>query len=441
MQALGGRLLLAAFLALSLAACGPADGAPARPDPVRLYGADGNMSNAFGLEFRDRPGLLAGMKGTAPLTALTESFKTRLQTVSPELDDFAYAAETYDAVVISALAAELAGTTRSRQLAPYVNGVTTAGRMCDSVAACLALARAGRDLHYRGVSLRRGGFTDAGEPAAASYATLHFGQADRLDQAKTEFVGAGDDSATTRQRPPAPHKRRKDAGAPLRIGGLLPYTGDQALQLPPMRTGAELAVAEINEAGGVLGKPVEWIEGDDGTNPAVARRTIAAHVAAGVDVIIGAGASGVTRAVLSDVLAAGVVLFSPSNTAADLSNDRDQGLYFRTAPSDVLQGRALADVILRDGAQRVAIIARDDAYGTGLADIVRAELERAGLPPTAIRADSYPADEATPPEIRARADGVRTFAPDAVLVIGFRESAAVIKALADAGVALHGSAG
>ena len=443
----GALLAATAALMLTGTACtsetpdpGDSGDAGATRRLVRLYGADGNMSNSFGAEFKERPGLLAGMKGTTPLTPLEQSFKGRLTAVDPKLDDFSYAAETYDAIVISAIAAELSRSTRSADVARFINGVTTVGTVCDSVPACLALARAGTDLQYRGISLRRGGFTDAGEPAAASYATLHFGTSDRLDDGKTEFVGAGDESATTRQespKPPVARKKRGKDAQPLRIGGLLPHTGSLALMLPPMAAAAKLAVDEINAAGGVQGRPVEWLNGDDGTNPEVAKRTVAAHIEAGVQVIIGAGASGVTRAVLPDVVKAGVVLFSPCNTAADLSTAQDRGLYFRTAPSDVLQGKALADVIMRDGSQKVAIVARDDAYGAGLQKIVKAELEEAGLAGEQIQTITYPSAEDAKPDFGAAAGQVKSFQPDGVLVIGFGESAAVIKALDAAGLQLN----
>jgi ABC-type branched-subunit amino acid transport system substrate-binding protein len=437
----GAFLAACAALLFTSAAC-KADRETTEPGetrPIRLYGTDGNMSNSFGDEFKERPGLLAGMKGTTPLTPLPESFTRRLRTVDPELDDFVFAAEAYDAVAIAAIATQLAGTTQPKQIARYINGVTTVGEVCDTVAACLAMARAGRDLQYRGVALRRGGFTDAGEPAAASYATLHFDQSDRLDESKTEFVGAGDESATTRLRSPNPRKRRNpaDDGVPLKIGGLLPSTGDLAFMLPPMQAGARLAIAEVNAAGGVFEQPVQWVDGDDGTSAVVARQTVASHKAKGVHVIIGAGASSISAAVLPDVVAAGLILFSPCNTAADLTTAKDQGLYFRTAPSDVLQGKALADVMLRDAVQRIAIVARDDGYGTGLQDIVRAELERAGVSAAAIRTMTYEAEARDEEQFAARAKEIKTFGPDAVVVIGFSESALMIKQLAAAGLELR----
>lgn len=433
----------ATFL-LATSACGTEEPEQAATQQVRLYGTDGNMLNSYPAELKDRAGLVDGMKGTTPLTPLPEDFKNRLRSVDPKLGDFLYSAEAYDAVVISAIAAQLAGTTDPAAIAKQIVGVTNDGQRCERVAECLTLARAGRDVEYRSVSLTRAGFTDAGEPSTASYGTLHF-DGQRLNDGKTEFVGAGDESAASTKAPPKAKKQRGDQtdrsdGSPLVLGGLLSQTGDLALAYPPISAGTKLAIREINAAGGVLGEPVVWIDGDDGTNPAVAKATVARHVAQKVHVIIGASASGISRAVLPDVVRAGKVLFSPSNTDASLTELDDNGLYFRTAPPDSLQGRALADVILRDGPQKIAIVARKDSYGEGLQGTVRAELERAGIGGDRLKLLTYdpPADaKANPVDFGAGAKEIKDFGAEAVLVIGFAESAEVIRALADAGVQIR----
>lgn len=434
-----------AALLLATSACGsdqPEEAATTTQ--VRLYGTDGNMQNSYADELKDRADLLNGMKGTTPLTQLPENFKERLRTVDPKLRDYLYSAESYDAVVIASLAAQLAGTTEPTEIAKQIIGVTNGGERCDEPAACLRLARDGQDIEYRGVSLDRAGFTDAGEPATASYATLHFDN-QKLNDGKTEFVGAGDESAASTKAPPPAKKQRggksyKGDGSPLVLGGLLPKTGDLALAYPPMAAGVGLAVREINAAGGVLGEPVTWVDGDDGTDPKVAKATVASHIAAGVHVIIGAGASGISRAVLPDVVAAKRILFSPSNTDAGLTAVDDKGLYFRTAPPDGLQGRALADVIMRDGPHKIVIVARKDSYGEGLQENVRAELERAGMGADRVKLLTYVPPEgasAPPVDFSSGAREIKTYGADAVLVIGFGESAKVITALADAGVQLR----
>jgi ABC-type branched-subunit amino acid transport system substrate-binding protein len=148
-------------------------------------------------------------------------------------------------------------------------------------------------------------------------------------------------------------------------------------------------------------------------------------------VIIGAGASGVTKAVLPQIVEAGVVLFSPSNTAAELTTADDRGLYFRTAPPDGLQASALADIIMRDGVRRIVIVARDDAYGVGLRDSVREVLLRAGLADADIKLITY--NNATPDFTRLGPE-VKDFNPDGVLIIGFNETADAINELFKVGI-------
>ncbi|MEU8180345.1 ABC transporter substrate-binding protein [Micromonospora sp. NPDC049044] len=435
-------LAACATILLATSACGDDKAKESSAQQVRLYGTDGNMLNTYPAELKERASLVDGMKGTTPLVPLPEDFKSRLKTVSPALTDYVYSAETYDAVVVAVLAAQLAGSTDPAAIAKQIVAVTNDGQRCEDPATCLALARNGQDVEYRGVSLTRAGFTDKGEPATASYATLTF-DGQQINDGKTEFVGAGIESAASTKAPPKPKKQRPTVDPdqkPLILGGLLPKTGDLSIAYPPMAAGAALAIREINAAGGALGKPVTWVDGDDGTNPAVAKATVAKHVTDGVSVIIGAGGSGISRAVLPDVVQAGKILFSPSNTDSSLTDVDDGGLYFRTAPPDSLQGRALADVILRDGSQKIVIVARKDSYGEGLQGTVRDELEKAGITGDRLKLLTYdpPADaKATPVDFSSGAKEIKDFGADAVLIIGFGESASVIRSLADSGVQIR----
>ena len=397
---------------------------------VRLYGSDGNMLNAVGERLKDYPDGLRGMKGTAPFTRLSRTFRDRLRTVDAKLKDDLYAGESYDAVAIAALAAQIAGSTRSRAIAAQINGVTTGGTACDTLTGCLRLARDGRDIAYKGISLRLGGFTDAGEPAAGTYGVLRFELGNKLDENETEFVPAGDPTQASKRPPPSPGPPA-NGEAPLRIGALLPHTGSLSSAGPPMFAGAQLAVRELNAAGGVLGRDVQWFDGDDGTDAEKAKATVQRLITAGVQVIVGAGASGITKAVLPLAVRAGVVLFSPCNTAAELTRAADDGLYFRTAPPDGLQATALTDIIMRDGVRKLAIVARDDAYGKGLMDSVRERLLQAGLATGDIKTVPYDSEQ---PDFSGLGSDIKSFAPDGVLVIGFDESAEAIGSLLKAGM-------
>jgi ABC-type branched-subunit amino acid transport system substrate-binding protein len=398
------------------------------PLVVRLYGSDANMTSSLKDKLADAPGLLAGMTGTSPLLALPESFQQRLRGVDPSLVDYGYAAEAYDAVLLAALAAESARTTAPVTVAKYVVGASTSGTVCESAATCLPLAKAGRDFAYRGVSMRRSGLNDIGEPSSASYGTLHFGRDNTINTNLTEFIGAGDESlASTTAAPPFtayPGGGRKPPA--LKVGGLMPHTGRLAFRSPPRFAAARLAVADVNAAGGVLGQPVEWVDGDDGTDATVAAATVDRFVGLGVQVIIGASSSSVTKSVIPKIAAAGRILISPSSTSDELSSVADNGLFFRTAPADTLQARALTDVIMRDGMRRVTILAREDAYGLGLQKNVKANLVAAGMAESAIDLVSYPI---TGEDFAGIASRVRTAAPDAVLILGYDETALIVKAL------------
>jgi ABC-type branched-subunit amino acid transport system substrate-binding protein len=146
--------------------------------------------------------------------------------------------------------------------------------------------------------------------------------------------------------------------------------------------------------------------------------------------------------VLPKAVAAGRILFSPSATSEALSQIEDKGLFFRTAPSDKLQARALADILMRDGAAKVALVARDDDYGRGLSSGVLSDLTGSGLKAGNIRLLSYKVKEKYGPDdrnelFRPLAQMIKEFGPDAVVVIGFEESALLIKAFKDEGVAFQ----
>ena len=407
---------------LLVAGCGTTSPSlPAQPVPTeapKLYGADGNMGSALGAAFKDQPGALVGMKGTTPLTPLTAEFASRLHTVDPQLSSLVYTGEAYDAVAIVAIAAEYARTTDPVTLAKYLVGVTTVGAVCETVPACLALARQGKDLQYRGVAMQHSGLTDVGEPSSATYGAVSFGRDNQIDTNRTEYVGAGDEKSQSSTASPAPVKVAR--ATPLKIGGLLPHTGRLASFGPPLTAAVRLAISDVNAAGGVGGAPVTWIDGDDGTSAQVATATFDRLVGQGAQVVIGAGASSVTKAIIPKVVAAGRILISPTSTSDELTTVDDNGLFFRTAPADTLQAKALTDVIMRDGPHRVAVISIDESYGNGLAETVQANLVLAGVQAGNIRRAKYPAKENYDP----KQDTTGIFTP-----IADHESALLIKAL------------
>src|SRR3954471_12401080 len=164
--------------------------------------------------------------------------------------------------MLIAMASQSAGSTQATAFGPYVNALTVGGDKCSDFAACLAIINAGGDVDYDGFSGPLS-FTDAGEPAQASFGLLHFGEDNKLDDSKTEYVLAGDVANASSNEGPAV-VTGAPTGGPLVIGTLLPLTGSLAFLGPPEVAGVKLAIQDINAAGGVVGQPVQLVEGDSG---------------------------------------------------------------------------------------------------------------------------------------------------------------------------------
>jgi ABC-type branched-subunit amino acid transport system substrate-binding protein len=212
----------------------------------------------------------------------------------------------------------------------------------------------------------------------------------------------------------------------LQIGSLLPATGELAALGPPMFAAAQLAVTEINDAGGVNGQPVDYRIGDEGG--ANAGPTVDGHLDAGIDMILGAASTAVSEEHFDRIIDACTIMFSPANTGANFTVAEDDGMYFRTAPTDVLQGRVLAQLAQEDSVGTAAILARDDGYGESLAFLVREPLEANGV--DVVAEQLYDPDS---PDIQAGVDAVLAADPGALFVIGYDESSAFVQALWDEG--------
>ncbi|MBT2405020.1 MULTISPECIES: ABC transporter substrate-binding protein [unclassified Streptomyces] len=216
----------------------------------------------------------------------------------------------------------------------------------------------------------------------------------------------------------------------LRLGYVLPETGQLAFLGPPMIESLKYAVKTINDNGGVLGKPIPAVvSGDEAGQEAVAAQSADRVLARGVDAIIGAAASGMSLAIIDRVTGAGVAQCSGSNTAPTFTDYDDGGYYFRTAPSDALQGPVLAKVVQEDGKKRVALVARADDYGRGLLESTKKALEDKGV--DVVLADTYDAKATNFDQVVQK---VRNAKPDAAVVISFEEGAQILQGLIEAGL-------
>jgi branched-chain amino acid transport system substrate-binding protein len=217
----------------------------------------------------------------------------------------------------------------------------------------------------------------------------------------------------------------------LTIGGLLPETGSLAFLGPPEIAGALLAVEDINAAGGVLGSDVVWIPGDSGdTSTDIANTTVDGELAAGVQAIIGAASSSVSFTVIDKITGAGVIHFSPANTSEQFTNYNDNGLYFRTAPSDFLQGQVLAEQVLDNGSLTAGVIYRQEPYGQGLANRFRDVYTSLGGEVTDFIA--YPPEGTT--NFDAEVDQLAQSDPEAIVVISFEEGSIILETMHARGI-------
>ena len=168
----------------------------------------------------------------------------------------------------------------------------------------------------------------------------------------------------------------------IKIGVILGFTGPIESLTPPMGDGAEFAMKEVTDSGKPLGGASVTSVRADSTCIDAAAATAAAErliTSDGVKGIMGADCSGVTGAILANVaLANGVVMISPSATSPGLSTAEDNGLFFRTAPSDARQGVVMTEVLMEQGIKEVAVTYTNNDYGKGLADSFAAAFEAAG---------------------------------------------------------------
>ncbi len=172
------------------------------------------------------------------------------------------------------------------------------------------------------------------------------------------------------------------AGHEINIGVLMGFTGPTESLTPGWAESAELALSEVNASGRLLdGKVLVPLRADTTCVDASAATASADALVTSNNVaaIVGAVCSGSTIAVLNNVAVPnGVVMVSPASTSPALSTIEDNGLFFRTAPSDARQGEVLADVLISRGINSVAVTYVINDYGKGLSDAFSAAFEAAG---------------------------------------------------------------
>ena len=218
------------------------------------------------------------------------------------------------------------------------------------------------------------------------------------------------------------------------LGVLLGFTGPAESLAPGMAAGAKLAMAEVTESGALLGgASVSSVEADSTCVDASAAVASAERLitADSVDGVIGALCSGATIAALTNVaLPNGMVMISPSATSPALTTLEDNGLFFRTSPSDARQGVVMTEVILERGITEVAVTYTNNDYGRGLADSFQAAFEAAGGTVTLVASH-----EDGRADYSAEVGSLGAAGGDALVVVGYVDQGGpgIIRAALDTG--------
>ena len=245
------------------------------------------------------------------------------------------------------------------------------------------------------------------------------------------LTACGDDGDTASPESSATTSKALAKGdGELVIGTLLPQTGSLAFLGPPEFAGVDLALKDINDAGGVNGKPVKKFDSDSGdTSTDTASQSVDRLISNNVDAVIGAASSSVTLSVIDKIVGNGTLQISPANTSDTLTKYDDKGLYFRTAPPDVLQGRVLGDLILADGNSTVGMLVLQDAYGTGLAASATKSIEGGGG--QVVESVVYDPKAAS---FASEVGQIKAADPEAIAVIAFDETKKLIPELVKQGI-------
>ena len=219
----------------------------------------------------------------------------------------------------------------------------------------------------------------------------------------------------------------------VKLGVEFGFTGPIESLTGPMSAGAEMAMKEVSDSGMLLdGATVVSIRADTGCiDNGLAVSGAERLIAEGVSGIIGGDCSGVTGAMLQNVaIPKGMVMISPSATSPGLTTMEDNGLFFRTSPSDAREGEVMAEILMERGVKSIALTYTNNDYGKGLADAIETSYKALGGEVTIVAAhEDGKADYSAEVGALASAGG------DLLVVAGYLDQggAGIIKSALDAG--------
>ncbi|GAB6861340.1 ABC transporter substrate-binding protein [Haloplanus litoreus] len=328
------------------------------PDGLR----DGAMPGQVGND-------MANVIGTAPAaggpnqSAFNQLFQDQYGS-SPGV----FTSQSYDSVAIqilaNAAAGENDGTAVRDQMRRIANPGGTEYGPQDFLDAVEAAAN-GEDINYQGASSATN-FNSAGDPASAAYSIWEFQGADT--EGTTQIEVQNFESENPEGGGPSADGGPGGMGRTIDVGILLPETGDLASVGGPMIQAAQLPARQVNDSD--LDLEVNAQVEDTQTSPSSGVSAAESLVNAGMPSVCGSASSGVNVPVSQEVFIPNqIVGCSPSSTALSVTNLEDDDYIFRTAPSDQLQGRVMAQVASeRLGNSTAATLYVNNDYGQQLSE-------------------------------------------------------------------------
>ena len=323
------------------------------PDGLR----DGAMPGQVGNE-------MSNVTGTAPAAGgpNQEAFTTMFEEEYGS-EPGVFTSQSYDSVALLTLANAAAGANDGTKLRDQMRRIANPGGTQvgpQNFLEGVEMAANGEDINYQGASSATN-FDEKGDPASAAYAIWTFEGDSTTTQETQNFESKNPEGAGN-----AASGGPGGMGREISVGILLPETGDLASVGKPMISAAQLPVKQINDSD--LDLTVNAQVEDTQTSPDAGTSAANALVSAGVPGVCGSASSGVNVPVSQQAFIPNqVVGCSPSSTALSVSNLEDDDYIFRTAPSDFLQGRVMAQVASeRLGLSTVSTLYVNNDYGQQL---------------------------------------------------------------------------
>ncbi|WP_049914574.1 ABC transporter substrate-binding protein [Haloterrigena salina] len=271
-----------------------------------------------------------------------------------------FTAHTFDAVAVCTLANVAAGENDGQTIRDQMRRVANPGGDeygPGELQAAAEAAAAGDEITYQGASSAVD-FDDVGDPAEAAYDVWEFSDGDIETVDTVTFEGDGPGGEMADESPGG-------TGRDVMVAMLLPETGDLGELGTPMIDAGRLAIQRMQGVDLTFDLQVEDTETDEDTTLSNG----GALIDAGYPAIVGAASSGNSVPLVGETSSASVVQCSPASTALSLSNVEDDGYFFRTAPSDLLQGQVMAAVSAnRLEADQVATLYVNNDYGQQLSE-------------------------------------------------------------------------